>query len=208
MKKEEIDNNNHLLVGITGAIGSGKTSVSNIIRELGYVCLDADQISRNIINTNEAVRNAIVNQVYENAFINDVYQAKEMANIVFNDANALARLNSIVHPYVIEELMHEIDSKINKNTLLFCDIPLLYELNLDEGFDYVICVYANDLIRQERVLKRHGVTAEEFINRDKNQIKQDLKKANADFCIVNEGTLNDLLAATKNIVEILKIIAI
>lgn len=173
-----------LKIGLTGGLGSGKTTVAGTFEVLGIPVYYADDASKTLMNEDQKVKAAI-----KNAFGNEVYpdgklDRKYLAEIVFNDKKKLATLNSIVHPATL----HDAADWIKKQTApyLIKEAALLFESGSDKSLDYVIGVQSPLHLRLQRATKRDGITEEEVMNRINNQMDEEKKLALCDFIIVND----------------------
>jgi len=190
-----------LLIAITGGIGSGKSTVANILREKDFTVISTDNIAKNVINENKKIQQKLIETFGDETFNNGVYNTKYISNIVFDDKNAkdnLMKLNQIVQPTVIDEMTKEIEllqqnnlMKLNR-TVIFVESALIFELELEDGFDYVISVGANPKTRIERIINRTGLNEQQIKNRFSHQISQEEKNKNADFIIENEKGVDEL----------------
>ena len=190
-----------LLIAITGGIGSGKSTVANILREKDFTVISTDNIAKNVINENKKIQQKLIETFGDETFNNGVYNTKYISNIVFDDKNAkdnLMKLNQIVQPTVIDEMTKEIEllqqnnlMKLNR-TVIFVESALIFELELEDGFDYVISVGANPKTRIERIINRTGLNEQQIKNRFSHQISQEEKNKNADFIIENEKGIDEL----------------
>lgn len=173
------------IVGITGGIGSGKSLVSGLFKELGATVVDADKIARDIL---EPFGRAYVDVV--ETFGKDILKEdgnidrKKLAAIVFADPEKLERLNQLTHPAVFEVMANEIDSA---NTNLVClDVPLLFTCEFPIFCHKTLAVIAPDELRVQRVMKRDGCTREEAEARMKRQLSNHEFQEKADICIQND----------------------
>lgn len=181
------------VVGITGGIATGKTNVSNTLKNLGFNVFDADVVAH------EAYNDSVVIAKLKEAFPemkNDV-DKNIIANIIFKDETRRKILNEIIHPYVIAKLEEEIQT----NSLLFVDIPLLYECNLDRFCDKVIVCYVDYDIEVERVMHRDKVSLDEARLRIASQMSLELKKNRADYIINTEKTFAETKARILEVLE-------
>lgn len=181
-----------LTLGLTGSIGSGKSTVTRLFRELGAETTDADALAR------EATADPRILQQLGATFGTGVLAGGRLdraalAAIVFSDPEKLEELNAIIHPWVrarsaeLREQHAEAGVKV-----LVEDIPLLYESGLEDRFDRVLVVTAPLAERVRRVRERSGLDPAEIRRRDAAQLPQDDKAARADFVISNSGSLEDL----------------
>jgi dephospho-CoA kinase len=171
-------------IGLTGGIGSGKTTVARIFSMLDIPVYNSDEAGRKITDQNTLVKNAIKKQ-----FGNEVYSETDTLNreklsaIVFNDSSALSKLNAIIHPAVAEDFKVWCE---NQNApYVIKETAILYEHGLDKLLDGVIVVEAPDDLRIKRVMKRNGVSEENVRQRINKQLPQDELIYKADWVIHN-----------------------
>lgn len=207
----EIDNNDEiegepLLIGLTGGIGSGKSTVAEIFQQAGFPIINADKEARFVMEHDETVKNALVHRFGEQLYSQTgILNAKELAEIVFtsNDLHNLSDLNSIVHPVVLDRMFAMAEELAQEHDVVIIDIALLFELDLGDGFDYVIGVISQQETRFERLIRDRGMTREQISARMKAQINDDSLKEQCDFIIENNGSKEDLEKASQYLVEIL-----
>lgn len=173
-----------LKIGITGGIGSGKSIVSNIFKVLGIAVFDADFAAKQIMNENKIVQQHLIDAFGESVFLNNELNKKHLANIVFNDAYQLEKLNAIVHPATIEAGNQWV--KQQKTIYILKEAALLFESGSAADLDYIIGVYAPKIIRIKRVMQRDNVNEHAVINRMNKQIDENLKMKLCDFVIIND----------------------
>jgi len=190
-------------VAITGNIGSGKSTFSKFISELGYPVLIADDISKEILTSNPEVRFRVIENFGAEAFEADKPNKKYLAEVVFTDPQKLKKLNSILHPLVRIKIEKLSDELLRGNDIVFIEAALIYEAELENLFDYVVLIIADKKIRMERVKSAKNLTEEEFTKRDDNQINEDFKKKKADFIFSNNSTLDDLKNKANLLINIL-----
>lgn len=175
-----------LKIGITGGIGSGKSTVCNIFRNLGVPIFTSDEVARDILNKSEEVKAAV-----KKNFGSDMYDSAgkldrvRMAKLVFSDPLALEKLNAIVHPKVQDafekwQKYHESKSYIIK------EAAILFETGHYHDLDKVITVFAPKEVRLERVMKRDGSIKEEVMKRMRFQYTDEERNRLADYIIINE----------------------
>jgi dephospho-CoA kinase len=172
-----------LRIGLTGGIGSGKTTVAKVFETLGIPVYYADDRAKLLMNTNEELKSAIIKQFGKEAYREGNLDRKNLAGIVFNDKEKLALLNSLVHPVTIldaEEWM-----KKQNSAYVIKEAALLFESGAAEKLDYVIGVYAPQHIRVKRVMERDHIPVEEIMNRITRQIDEEMKMKLCDFVIIN-----------------------
>ncbi|WP_075703625.1 dephospho-CoA kinase [Oenococcus oeni] len=174
-------------IGLTGGTGSGKTTVSNIFRELGYTIIDADQIAREVVMPGrpelEEIKNAFGLPIMKGASLN----RKELGKIVFSDPEALKTLNSITHPSIRQLMQMQMEFFENEGRIktLILDIPLLYEGGWQNQLDSVIVVDADKKTRLRRLIMRDHISEQQAINRIAAQMPLEEKVDRADFVVDN-----------------------
>lgn len=194
-----------LIIGITGGIGTGKTTVSKYLEEKGYYVINADQIAKDLLSSNNIIKEKIIKEFGTNSYVNNQYNTSYISNIVFNNTKKLSRLNQIVHPAVLNQIINLIDTAMQKNIkIIFIDIALLFELNLEEGVDYILTITAKEDIRIDRVIKRSNLPIEEIKRRINNQISVEEAVQNSDFVIENNDTIEKLYNSVDYILDIFK----
>ncbi len=172
-----------LRIGITGGIGSGKSTVAGIFRVLGIPVFDADHEAKKIMESNEGLRNAIMEKFGDHIYAGGRLDRKALAAIVFNDTYQLELLNSLVHPFAIAEAEAWSDRQVAPYTVK--EAALFFEAGSAIGIDYMIGVYTPKHIRINRVMKRDHITREEVVARMQKQIQEEIKMRLCDFVIVN-----------------------
>lgn len=173
-----------LKIGITGGIGSGKTTVAKIFEVLGIPVFYADSEAKRIMNENEELRKKIIENFGEQSYTNNKLNRKYISEIVFNDTYKLDLLNSIVHPITIaaaDEWM------LSQNTpYALKEAALMFESSAASHLDYVIGVYAPQHLRIQRTTQRDNITRQEVLQRMNRQIDEEIKMRLCNFIIVND----------------------
>lgn len=183
-----------LLVGLTGNIGSGKSTVSRMLAERGATIIDADVLARRAVEMGTTAFDRIVARWGENVLAPDGHLDRAaLRQVVFADHEQLDELNAIVHPEV-ERLRKRLveQARGRGDRVVVCDIPLLFERHMVERFDRIILVDANRALRLERLVKDRGLRETEAMDMIAAQMPAELKRARADFIIENDGTLAQL----------------
>ncbi len=181
-------------IGLTGGTGSGKTTVSDIFRELGYTIIDADQVAREIVMPGrlelEEIKNAFGLSVMKGASLN----RKELGKIVFSDPKALKTLNSITHPSIrqLMQMRMEFFENEGKIKTLILDIPLLYEGGWQDEMDSVIVVNTDKKTQLRRLIMRDHISEQQAINRIAAQMPLEDKVSMADFVVNNSSDKTNL----------------
>lgn len=180
-----------LVVGVTGGIGSGKSEVCLVFRQLGALVLSADRIARQIINTHETVKRKIRRVFGDRAYSRKgVLDRKRVAALIFKDEAIKNKLNEIVHPYVLRNLRQRIGSA--EKGIVVVEAALIYEAHAENLFDLVVAVDASAGVRIRRISKRDGISRGEAKLRIESQLPSEEKVACADLVIRNEGRLEVL----------------
>lgn len=173
-----------LKIGLTGGIGSGKSTVAQIFTVLGIPVFDADDAAKKMMNEDEDLKTAIKKLFGEEAYTTGALNRKYIAGIVFNDAFKLEQLNAIVHPATIkaaEEWMHK-----QTAPYIIKEAALMFESGSGAHLDYVIGVYAPKHLRVQRAMQRDNAAREEVLARMDKQINEEIKMRLCDFVIVND----------------------
>ena len=174
-----------LQVGITGGIGSGKTTVCRVFETLGVPVFYADAEARRLQDEDEEVKAAIKNLFGENIYSSNGLDRKAVAEKVFADALLLKQLNDIVHPATIRAFETWKENYSDKKYILK-EAAILFETGLNKSLDKIIVVTAPDELKIERIMNRDSVSREQVISRMKNQMSDSEKISLADFVIVND----------------------
>ena len=183
-----------LLVGLTGNIGSGKSTVAQLLSERGATIIDADVLARRAVEVGTVVFEQIVAKWGADVLAPDGrLDRAALRRLVFADHEQLEELNQIVHPEV-ERLRGRLVEQARKrgDRLVVCDIPLLFERHMTDRFDRIILVDAHRGVRLERLVKDRGLRETEAMDMIAAQMPAELKRARADFIIENGGTLTQL----------------
>ena len=195
-----------LKIGLTGGIGSGKSSVSNILKSWGAHIFDADIVAKTILNHNESAQNEVISEFGTDVLgAEGIIDKKKLSRIVFHDEDHQVKLNAIIHPYVFSEIDKEFEIILTKgeSELFVVDAALIYESGADTHMDYVVVVTSFLGLKIERVLAKGELTREEFLERAELQWPDDEKIQLADFVIQNNGSHEDLLRETKKTYNLL-----
>lgn len=178
-------------IAITGNIGSGKSVFSSFAEKRGFSVLKADDISKQILSNDTEVRKEIIKAFGEQSFKNNKSDVKYLAEKVFSDPAKLNKIESILHPRVIKSINDTIDLIEDEKKIVFVEAALIYEANMEKLFDYVVLITSNRELRLKRKLK-NGISEEDFVKRESNQIAEEEKRKRADFAFVNDGSVDDL----------------
>ncbi len=185
---------NRLLLGLTGGIATGKTTVAKMLKELGASLIDFDVIARQVVEPGKPAWKDIVEyfgkQVLQE---DDTLDRKKLSNIVFRDSQKRKKLEGFTHPRIHEEFVKQVNEIAEKDpeAIIQVDVPLLIEFNQQYMFHKVLVVYTPVEKQVERLVERDGITKEEAADRLKAQLPIDEKVEYADFVIHNEHSLEE-----------------
>ncbi len=184
-----------LIVGLTGGIGSGKSSAARAFVKLGVRLVDSDVLARTVVEPGRPALAGIRERFGDSVINGDGTLCREkLRDVVFHDAAALTALNAIVHPAVYGQMAREIEEyrKNPGDTILMLDIPLLYESGGEKIVDRVVVVWVDRETQITRLMARDGFSREAAVNRIEKQMPMDEKRRRADFVVDNTGTFQDL----------------
>lgn len=180
-----------LIVGLTGGIASGKSTVSNLMKELGITVIDADIEARLAVEPGEKAYRQIVEHFGREILLEDgnINRAK-LGEIIFNQEEERMTLNGMVHPAVKERMNRKKEAAIEQgDSIIVMDIPLLFESELTDLVDQIIVVYVDAHVQLERLMKRNQYTEAEALARIGSQMPLKEKITRSDFIIDNNGSL-------------------
>ena len=196
---KKINNNSVVKVGLTGGIGSGKTTVSNFLLEYGIPVYNSDSQGKKLMNTNLELINNIVNIFGESVYNNGILNTNLLSSIVFSDPEKIKQLNNLVHPKVAEDFNQWV-GKNNNQPILVKEAAILIESGAYLDMDKIILVISKKSNRINRVSKRDNSDLESIEKRINFQLTDDEKIKYADYIIENNSSLDYL----KN--EVLRVI--
>ncbi|HQA07833.1 MAG TPA: dephospho-CoA kinase [Syntrophomonadaceae bacterium] len=195
------------IIGLTGGIASGKSTVARTLRELGATVIDADEIAHSVIEPGKPAWEDIVKKFGSHILKPDqTIDREKLGAIVFNDPELLQELNQITHPRIAEQFKHMIRTLRNQqsDTILFMEVPLLYETHLERICDEVWVVWVDEETQIQRLMKRDNLLREDAIKRIDAQMSLDEKARRADLVIDNRFSVEETIAsATRYYNEIL-----
>ncbi|WP_268963976.1 dephospho-CoA kinase [Pseudalkalibacillus berkeleyi] len=181
-----------MIIGLTGGIASGKSTISKMIVELKIPVVDADLIARQVVMPGEMAYNKIVEAFGEDVIADDhSLDRKKLGTIIFNDEDKRKTLNSIVHPAVRKEMLRQKDDYLKEHDSVVLDIPLLYESKLTHMVDQTLLVYVSADVQLKRLMERDQSSKDEALSRIQSQIPLSDKKQWADKVIDNNGTIEE-----------------
>ena len=184
-----------LKVGLTGGIGSGKSTASSILAKLGSHIFDADAEAKIILNNNEEVQNNIIKEFGNDILdLDGLIDKQKLALVAFQDEEHQIILNSIIHPFVFREMDKQFDkiSNQNKHASFIVDGALIFESGMNQHLDLVLLIASSLKFRIERALNRGTLYREDIIRRNELQWTDEDKATSADYTIYNNGTEKEL----------------
>ncbi|HEY3385273.1 MAG TPA: dephospho-CoA kinase [Saprospiraceae bacterium] len=193
------------LIGLTGGIGSGKSTVAALFRTLGIPVYESDNRAKELMHSDDQLRQKITSLFGPEAYTSDrVLNRKWIASLVFNDQALLEKLNGIVHPAVYEDLKQWASEETQKKApYLIQESAILFEENLSNRMKSVILVVADEEIRINRVIQRDNVSREHVLDRMKNQWPDVEKIPLSDYVIYNDGE-RSLIDQVKDIDQMIR----
>ena len=200
-----------MIIGLTGGIGTGKSTVSRKLRERGYPVIDLDVISREVIEYPEVIDELVRNfgiEILESQ--NNISGKKSISRnklrqTVFKEEKKVSVLNSIMHPPIIEEMRRQVENLKKNYKTVFVEVQLLFEAKLEKEFDLTVLVYADKKTQLERVLKRDGRKEEEVQQIINAQMDMTEKRRLSNYIIENNGDSEMLDLEIEKFIKKLKI---
>lgn len=186
-----------MVIGLTGGIGTGKSTVSQILKDRGFPVIDLDVISHEVIEFSSVVEKIVQNfgreVLDEDEAGNCTISREKLGKIIFSDKKKRLALNSIMHPEILK-VMHKkiLECKSEKNKIIFVEVQLLFEVQWEKEFDYILLVATKRDMQVRRVLERDKRSEEEAWNIINSQMSLDEKREKSDFVIENDGNMDDL----------------
>ncbi|PIR25122.1 MAG: dephospho-CoA kinase [Deltaproteobacteria bacterium CG_4_10_14_0_2_um_filter_43_8] len=190
-------------IGITGSIGSGKSTVSDFFATAGFPAINADTITHELFRHNPQVHKQVL-KVFGESILNEnkKIDRKKLGKIIFKDSEQKRKLESILHPLIKNEIFEQIEKRKQRgDALCFVDIPLLYEGKWEEKLDYVIVVNCTLEESFKRAQKKLGISLEEVKLRYQQQIPLDEKVKRANFVINNSLSLENTQLQVDKLLE-------
>lgn len=190
-----------LKIGVTGGIGSGKSTVCNIFRNLGVPVFDSDARAKEIVDSDKEIQQRIRKEFGNDMFFSDgKMDRKRMAQQVFNDPQLLEKLNAIIHP-VVAMKFNEFCEEHHKRPYVIKEAAILFETNSHQELDRIINVFTPRELRIKRLLKRDDTSVEKIERIMRSQYSDEMRNELADHIIVNEN-IDDLLPQVMELHEL------
>lgn len=182
-----------MIIGLTGGIASGKSTVSNYLAELGAIIIDADKIAHEIMEKGKPAYWQVIEAFGRGILAeNGEIDRSRLGKIVFNDPEQKKTLEEITHPQVIREMREKIEEYRAENKVIVLDIPLLFEAGLEFMVDEIWVVYVDRETQLQWLMARDGLSYQEANKRIQAQMSLEEKRELADFLIDNRSTIEDL----------------
>ena len=190
-----------MILGLTGGIGTGKSTVVNMLKEKGIPVVDTDLISREVIEYPEIIEKIkleISNEVFD---FNNKLDRKKISEIVFENQEKLKKLNEIMHPEILKKMWDEVEELKKNHKIIVVDVPLLFEIHMEKEVDKILLIYASKEIQLKRIMERDGRTREEAVKIISSQMPLYKKREKSDYIIQNNDSLEKLEKNLDKIVQ-------
>lgn len=196
--------NNPIILGVTGGMGSGQSTVCKFFTDWGCKVINADEKARFVIGHSKILQRDLRKVFGDDIFYKDgKLNRARLAELAFKDELQTRKLNQLVHPRMVESLVEEMEKArfSGRYPIIVIDAALIYEISIERIFDAVLVVWAPLQQRQKRVLSRDNLTKEQFFERISKQIDLDEKKDWGDFLIKNNSTMDALEKKTRAVYD-------
>ena len=185
-----------VVIGLTGGIGTGKSTVSQILKEKKFPVIDLDIISHEVIKFPKVMEKIVENfgkEVLEyNNTGNWIVSREKLGRVIFGNREKRLILNSVMHPEILRIMREKILECKKENKIIFVEIQLLFEVQWEKEFDYILLVSAEKETQIKRILSRDNRSKEEALSIINSQMSLDEKKKRSDYVIENDGNIQDL----------------
>ncbi len=190
-----------LVVGLTGGIGSGKSTFASLLLERGAQVIDADLLGRDALKPGAPAWHSVVAQFGDEILAPHTMDIdrKLLAEIVFSDPQKLAALNAIVHPVILAGIADELERLRLTDSIVVLDAALIVEMGLQEAVDVMVVVVASEATRRERLMASRGMSSGDITGRMAAQAPAEELVARADVVVENDGSLEELAKAADRV---------
>ncbi|MFA8341534.1 MAG: dephospho-CoA kinase [Rhodothermaceae bacterium] len=196
-----------LKIAVTGGIGTGKSMFCQLLEERNYKVIKADNLAKQLLAEDENIKKNIIREFGAEAYSDGAPDVKYLAEKVFTDPEKVKKINTIIHPATISKIEVLMEETLKQDDLVFVESALIYEAGMEDLFDYVVAVTAEDETRFARVMERDNVSKEEIERRMDNQLSEKYKKDSADFSVDNNGSVEDLNSKTDFLLNLIKAVS-
>ena len=172
------------VIGLTGGIGSGKTTVSNMFKDLGVPVYIADVEAKKLMNTSKVIKRQLIKLFGSKAYENNQLNRDYIASMIFNDDALLEKMNAVIHPKVAKHFQQWLQKQTSKYVIK--EAAIIFEHNMQSQYDAIITVIADKEERINRLIKRDNTTMDKILSIMKHQLTDDEKVKMSDFVIVND----------------------
>lgn len=195
-----------MVIGLTGQTGAGKSTVSKVFSENGFAVINADEVSRKVVEKGSKCLDEVSDFFGEDIISQDgTLDRKALAAIVFSDKSKLEMLDTIVYPYITGEILRQIRKhSANGEKLILLDAPTLFESRADDFCEIIISVLADEDIREKRIIERDALTREQARRRMNSQLDEDFFVTHSDYIIHNNGRLDTINEISKEVSDKIK----
>ena len=183
-------------IGITGGIGVGKSYVANILEKMGFPVFYSDQVAKELTSSNLKLIDLIKKEFGDDIYSSDnIIDNKRLSSLAFNDNKILKNLNSLIHPFVLNNF--NTWCKNQKSKIVFKEAAILFESKSNIDLDRIICISASIKIRIDRIIKRDGRSEDEIMQIISRQMDQKEKEKLSDYVLYNDGQKSIILQLTE-----------
>ena len=177
-----------MLIGITGQIGSGKSTAAKILKKMGMAIIDADKIGKQVVDENPALLRKLAKEFGSEILTKSgKLKRKKLAELAFKNEKSKKQLNAIVHPFLLKELLRQIKEYSQKTNHVVVDAALLLDWKLDKKMDMTIVIHTSQKDRLKRLFKR-GISPKDALSRQKAQLPYSEYRKRSDILILNNQT--------------------
>ena len=202
-----------MVIGLTGGIGTGKSTISQILREKKFPVIDLDIISHEVIKFPKVIKKIVENfgkEILENSSNfenknNEIQVSREkLGKIIFENREKRLFLNSIMHPEILRVMREQVSKYKKNNKIVFVEIQLLFEVQWEKEFDYILLVSTKKSTQIRRILERDNRSENDALNIINSQMSLEEKRKRSDFVIENDGNIEELKEKIDTFLEYLE----